>query len=44
MLDKAELLSERTGWAGDGDVSAEQAIDGINRVLDVIEPRAVGDG
>jgi hypothetical protein len=44
MLDKAEQLTERTGWAGDGDVSAEQSIDGINRVLDVIEARAAGDG
>jgi hypothetical protein len=44
MLDKAELLSERTGWAGDEDVSAEQSIADINRVLDAIESQAAGDG
>jgi hypothetical protein len=44
MLDKAELLSERTGWAEGGDVSAEEAVATINRVLDAIEPRVAGDG
>jgi hypothetical protein len=43
MLDKAELLAERTGGAWGGDVSSEQSIAQINQVLDVIEPRAVGD-
>jgi hypothetical protein len=43
MLDKAELLTERTGWVGGGDTSAEQSIVQINAVLDAIEPRVVGD-
>jgi hypothetical protein len=43
MLDKAELLAERTGWAGGGDVSAEQSIAHITSVLDAIESRAVGN-
>jgi hypothetical protein len=44
MLDKAELLAERTGWAGDGDVSAEQAVAQLEATLDAIESRAAGDG
>jgi hypothetical protein len=43
MLDKAELLAERTGWAGGGEGSAEQSMAHITSMLDAIEPRAVGD-
>lgn len=43
LLDKAELLAERSGWAGGGEGSAEQSIAYITSVLDAIEPRAVGN-
>ena len=44
LAKQADEMSARTGWAGDEDVSAEQAVAGINQVLDAIESRAVGDG
>jgi hypothetical protein len=43
MLDKAELLSQRTGWDDDLGVSAEQSIVQLNHTLDVLEQR-VADG
>jgi hypothetical protein len=45
MLDKAELLTERTGWAGwAGATSPEQSLAQITTVLDAIESRVSGDG
>jgi hypothetical protein len=44
MLDKAELLAAQTGATWSGDVSPEESIAHINRVLDAIEERAVGHG
>jgi hypothetical protein len=44
MLEKAELLTARTGWAEDEDVSAEQAVAQLEATLNAIEPRAAGDG
>jgi hypothetical protein len=41
LAKQADEMTSRTGWPGD--VSAEQAIDGINQVLDAIESRAAGD-
>jgi hypothetical protein len=44
LAKQADEMTSRTGWAGDEDVSAEQAMADINQVLDAIESRAVGDG
>jgi hypothetical protein len=44
LAKQADGMTARTGWAGDENVSAEQAVAGINRMLDAIESRAVGDG